>query len=63
MTPPTSPLQDSAVYGLRVLLEELAAQGVDGASVLRSAGLRTLKGQLTQPQTIGIAQGGQRGCE
>jgi len=54
MTPPTSPLQDSAAYGLRVLLEELAAQGVDGASVLRSAGLRTLKGQLTQPQRLAL---------
>jgi AraC-like DNA-binding protein len=54
MMPAASPVQDTAAFGLRVLLEELDAQGVEPRDVLRRAGLRTLKGQLTQPQRLAL---------
>jgi AraC-like DNA-binding protein len=54
MMPSTSSVQDTAAYGLRALLEELEAQGIASADVIHRAGLRTLKGQLTQPQRLAL---------
>jgi len=47
--------QDSAVgHGLRALIEELAAVGVDAGKLRRAAGLRSLGGTLTQAQRLAV---------
>jgi len=52
---PTIPGQPQpSGYGLKGLFDELTAQGVSQRDVLRSAGVRTLTGTLTQAQRLAI---------
>jgi len=54
MTPSASPDGQSSGYGLRALLDELEAQDVPRAQVLRSAGMRSIGGQLTHAQRLAL---------
>lgn len=52
---PLSTLPVTAVeHGLRALIEELGASGIDIERVRRAAGLRTLGGTLTQAQRLAV---------
>jgi AraC-like DNA-binding protein len=57
---PTLPKQPQpSGYGLRALFDELDTQGVNHRDVLRSAGVRTLTGSLSQAQRLAILRAAQ----
>jgi AraC-like DNA-binding protein len=52
---PTTALRDPTVeHGLQALIEELGALGVDVVRLRRAAGLRSLRGTLTQAQRLAL---------
>jgi AraC-like DNA-binding protein len=54
MVPPPAPRDFSVGHGLRALIEELEALGIDVERLRRAAGLRSLGGTLTRTQLLAV---------
>ena len=59
MMPALSKQPQTSGYGLEALFDELGAQEVSQREVLRSAGIRTLTGPLTQAQRLALLRAAQ----